>query len=66
MTALGRSSPSPHLLTGSPPGLGGELVAIVPAGGIVRARDDCFLALDLDPGNLGLALGASFTAVALE
>src|SRR5206468_1932561 len=48
----------------SPPGLGRELGAVFPA--LVRARNDCFIALDLDPGNLGLALGASFTTVALK
>ena len=48
----------------SPPGLGGELGPVFPA--LVRARNDCFVALDLDPGNLGLALGASFTTIALE
>src|SRR5207245_49142 len=59
-----RCSPPPHPSRSSPPGLGRELGAVFPA--LVRARNDCFVALDLDPGNLGLALGASFTTVALK
>src|SRR5712691_9045661 len=44
----------------SPPDLGGELGAVVPAlGTLVRARNDCFIALDLDPGNFRLPLFAA-------
>src|SRR5712692_8930022 len=43
----------------SPPDLGGELVAVVPAGGLVRARNDCFIALDLDPRDFRLPLFAA-------
>src|SRR5712692_2091992 len=49
----------PHLQRSSPPDLGGELVAVVPAGGLIRARNDCFIALDLDPGNFRLPLFAA-------
>ena len=41
-------------------------MAIVPTlGGLVRARNDCFITLDLDPGNLRLPLFAALL-VALE
>src|SRR5712692_3367611 len=49
----------PNPQRSSPPDLGGELVAVVPAGGLVRARNDCFIALDLDPGNFRLPLFAA-------
>ena len=40
-------------------------MAVVPAGGLVRARNDCFIALDLDPGNFRLPLFAALL-IALE
>jgi hypothetical protein len=44
----------------SPPDLGRELVAVVPAlGTLVRARNDCFIALDLDPRDFRLPLFAA-------
>src|SRR5713226_5751857 len=55
----------PNPKRSSPPDLGGELVAVVPAGGLVQARNDCFIALDLDPGNFRLPLFAALL-VALE
>src|SRR6266851_1775851 len=61
MGAIRQGSPYhyPNPQRSSPPDLGGELVAVVPALGLVRARNDCFIALDLDPGNLRLPLVAA-------
>ena len=64
MAALVSAITNPPPQRNSPPGLGRELGSVFPA--LVRARNDCFVALDLDPGNLGLALDASFTTIALE
>jgi hypothetical protein len=67
-SAAKASSEGPDGALGPPssaPGLGGELDAVVPGGGVRRARDDGILALDLNAGDFRLALGANFR-VALE